>query len=508
MSTTHRQAEAPPRPSSIANNLARNKLSTLAIACFVLSAAAPVTVVAGVIPTGFATTGILGLGLAFLLVGAVLALFSVGFNAMSRRISNAGAFYAYVSQGLSRPLGVSCALIAVVAYNLLQVGLYGIFGIAVSPLLNPIVGADVHWAAWALAACLIVAVLGVRRVDLNSMVLAVLMGLEIVLVVIFDIANLAHPAGGTISFAAFDPGELFVPGVGALFVIAITGFVGFEASAIFSEEARDPARTVPRATFLCLGVIAVLYGLSAWSMTVTAGPDRISEVAATNGGETIFEMAAANLGPAWLTIGHVLFATSVFAAMLSYHNAVGRYLFSLGREGVLPSMFAKTTSAAAPKWGSLIQTGIGAAVILIYAASGLDPLVQLFFWGGTTGAFGVLLLLTITSAAVIGYHLRYGSETYWRGFVAPGVALAALTAIATAATINFATLLAVPDTSSLRWALPAVYLLAAASGLGWAAALRRYRPATYRAIGLGANRVTGRATSTEGHPKAHELDPR
>lgn len=171
--------------------------------------------------------------------------------------------------------------------------------------------------------------------------------------------------------------------------------------------------------------------------------------------------------------------------MISYRNAAGRYLFSLGREGVLRPLFQQNHHrAAAPKWGSLIQTAIGAAVILIYAAAGLDPPVQPFFWGGT-GGFGALLLLTITSAAVFGYHLRNGSETYWREVIAPAAALTALLAIVTTATINLATLLGVPDTSLTRWALPAVYFAVTVLGLAWTAVLRRYRPSTCRAIGAG-----------------------
>jgi amino acid transporter len=477
---------------SIGESLLKNRLGTLTVSVFVLSAAAPVTVAAGVIPTGFATTNIIGQSLAFVAVGIVLAIFSVGYNAMSRRISNAGAFYAYVSQGLGRPLGVASAVGAALAYTLLQVGLYGVFGIAVTPLLNPIFGVDIPWAVWAIVAWAVVAFLGFRRVDLNGRILAVLMALEIILVLIFGGANAANPAGGEVSFASFSPAELFVPGVGALFVIAITGFVGFEASAIFSEEARDPARTVPRATLLCIAVIAVLYAIVSWSMTVTAGPDQIGAVAARDGGETLFNMASANLGSEWSTIGHVLFATSVFAAMISYHNFVGRYMYALGREGVLPAIFSKTTHSGAPKWGSAFQSATGLIVIIVFAAAGLDPLVQLFFWGGTTGAFGVLLLLTLTSIAVIGYQIRHRHETVWRGFIAPAIGLLALLFFVTTAVLNFDTLLGVPPDSSLRWTLPGLYLVTAAIGLAWAFIIKRNRPDVYRTIGLGADSTARR----------------
>jgi amino acid transporter len=490
-----KQLEAEPRDG------VQPKLGHLGIASFVLSAAAPLTVVAGLITTGFATIGVVGLPLAFFVIGAVLAVFCVGFNAMSRRISNAGAFYAYAAQGLGRPIGVGSGLIAALAYNLLQVGLYGMFGAAVSPLLNPAVEAvfDVtpHWAVWALLAWAIVSILGFQRVDLNSLVLLVLMGAEVLVVVIFGGGNLANPADGTLSLAGFDPSNLFTAGFGAAVVLAITGFVGFEGSAIYSEDARDAKRTVPQATYLCLIVIAVLYGLYSWSLTVTTGPDNVAAVTGENPSEVVFTLAAANIAPAWIAIGHALFATSLLAALISYHNAVNRYMFALGREGVLPRIFGVTTRANTPKWGSVFQSGFGLIVIMVYAIAGLDPVVQLFFWVGTTGGFGVLCLLAVTSVAVIGYHLRHRSENVWRGVVAPTAAGLMILCLLYGAIDNFDTLLGVAPSSPLRWVLPSLFLIAGALGVGWGLVLRRIRPRTYRNIGLGANSSTGRSTSLQ-----------
>jgi len=90
-----------------------------------MSAATPLTVVPAVVTTGLAVTGLIGIPLAFIVIGVVLALFSVGYVAMARHVVQRGAFYAYISQGLSRPLGVGCSWIALMAYNALQVGLYG-----------------------------------------------------------------------------------------------------------------------------------------------------------------------------------------------------------------------------------------------------------------------------------------------------------------------------------------------------------------------------------------------
>jgi amino acid transporter len=109
--------------SRSSTTLATDRLGVAAVVFFVMSAATPLTVVAGVVTTGYAVTGITGLPIAFIVIGAVLALFCVGYVSMARHVANAGAFYAYISHGLGRPAGVAGAWIALVAYNALQVGL-------------------------------------------------------------------------------------------------------------------------------------------------------------------------------------------------------------------------------------------------------------------------------------------------------------------------------------------------------------------------------------------------
>ncbi|WP_326559630.1 APC family permease [Micromonospora sp. NBC_01796] len=489
---------APPlatsRPSNVSSALASGRLGIPSVVFFVLSAAAPLTVVAGVVTTGFAVTGVTGIPLAFLLIGAVLALFSVGYVAMARHTANAGAFYAYVSRGLGRPAGVGAAWVALIAYNALQVGLYGAVGAAAAPVLDQMFGiGEPRWWVIALIAWAVVAGLGVLRVDINGMVLAVLLLTEIAIIVAFDLADLLSPAGGSVSLETLAPSNLFVPGVGAILVLAATGFTGFESAVVFSEESKDPKRTVPVATYLSVAIIAGLYALSAWAMTVATGPDKIVESSQAEGVGLIFVLADGNLGGTFVSIGQVLFLTSVLAAMISFHNTTARYTFALGRERVLPALFGRTAPrTGAPRAASIAQSVLGLVVIAVYAIAGWDPLVQLFYWGGTGGGFGVLLLITATSIAVIAFFARNPSgESGWHRMIAPGLATVALAAIVFIALDNFAILLGVAPDSVLRWALPAVYPVAAVLGVIWALVLRARRPEVYATIGLGPESATG-----------------
>ncbi|MEH0826440.1 MULTISPECIES: APC family permease [unclassified Micromonospora] len=498
------------RPSNVSDALARGRLGVPSVIFFVLSAAAPFTVIAGVVTTGYAVTGVTGIPLAFLAVAAVLVLFSVGYVAMARRVANAGAFYAYISRGLGRPAGVGAAWVALIAYNALQVGLYGTIGIAAEPVLDRLFGGHPHWWVVALVAWALVGVLGLLRVDINGLVLAVLLITEIAVIVVYDLAQLTHPAGGAVSVAALSPENLVVPGAGAVLVLAITGFVGFESSVVFSEESKDPRRTVPMATYLSIAIIAALYALSSWTMTVATGPDRIAERAGEDSVLLIFNLAGEHLGDTAVLIGQALFVTSVLAAMISFHNTTARYAFALGRERVLPAAFGQTSPrTGSPRVASLAQTVLGLVVIVLYAVNGWDPVLQLFYWAGTGGGFGVLLLIAATSVAVISFFARQRvPETLWRRAIAPGLAAVALAVIIVVALDNFANLLGVAPDSPLRWAIPAVYPVAALLGLLWGLVLRRSRPDVYARIGLGAESAAAAVLPEPGQPAPVEAGAR
>jgi amino acid transporter len=95
------------KPSAVSRALARDRLGVPAVLFFVLAGVAPLTVAAGVIPTAYATTGLTGIPATFVLVALILAVWTTGYVAMTRHITNAGAFYAFIARGLGRPLGVA-----------------------------------------------------------------------------------------------------------------------------------------------------------------------------------------------------------------------------------------------------------------------------------------------------------------------------------------------------------------------------------------------------------------
>jgi amino acid transporter len=175
-----------PKPGAVSRALAADRLGVPAVLFFVLAGVAPLTVAAGVIPTAYATTGLTAIPAAFVVIALILALFSAGYVAMARTIRNAGAFYAFIAAGLGRVTGVAAALVALLAYSLLQVGLYGAFGPNAAAEAAAHLGVHAPWWAFALGAWAVVAVLGLARVEVTGRVLGVLLCAELAVVVVIS----------------------------------------------------------------------------------------------------------------------------------------------------------------------------------------------------------------------------------------------------------------------------------------------------------------------------------
>jgi amino acid transporter len=479
--------------------LARDRLGVPAVLFFVLAGVAPLTVAAGVIPSAYATTGLTGIPAAFVVIAIILAIFATGYVAMTRHITNSGAFYAFIGRGLGRTMGVAAALVALLSYSFLQVGLYGAFGPNAAALAAAHLGVHAPWWTFALGAWAVITVLGLLRVDITGRVLGVLLCAEITVIIAETITGLAHPAGGHLSFATLSPGALTSAGFGTfgvLAVVAVLGFVGFEQAPVLAEEARNARRTIPVATYVALGMIAIVYAAASWAMAARNGDGHVVAAAAQQGPGLLFGLGGSGVlsqAAQWL------FLTSLFAAALAFHNCVWRYMFALGRENVLPGALGRTGGNNIPKAASLTQSATALGVIVVYAIAGWQPMTQLFFWLGTTGGFGVLILLAVTAIAIICFFARDPrGETTWRRLIAPMLAAVLLTGIVVLAATHYDTLLGVAPGSAAAWALPASYAVIAVIGLAWGLILRATRPDTYAAIGLGAHAVTGQLTPAAG----------
>ncbi len=455
----------------------RRTLGTPKIVFLVIAATAPLASMVGTVPLAFAIGDGAGFPAVFVFAGLTLLCFSVGYAAMSQRIVNAGGFYSYINAGLGRPPAVGSGLVAVVAYNAATVGMAGAFGYF-AQLIAASYGFRLPWEAWALAGIALMGIFGYRQIDISARVLSVLMIGETSILALLDIAVLIRHGGAALPSASFSPHTVLSAGIGISLMFALISFVGFESAALYGEEARNPRRSVPLATYSAVILIAVFYTLTSWTAVGAVGPLRLRHVAGQQLGNLFFGLSGDYLGRALTTVMQVLLCTSLFAGLLAMHSASNRYLFVLGRDRVLPGLLhAVHPRHSSPHRASLVQTAVTTTVTAAFAIAGLDPYVNLATTMFGVATLGIIVLQALAALSVIGFFRRRSDRHWWRTALAPALAFCGLAASAFLLVRNFGVLTG--TTTAVVTSLPWLILALGLGGIAYAYWLRSRRPLRY-----------------------------
>ena len=415
--------------SGSTTSLHKGRLGVVGIVFFVIAAAAPMAGMTGAVPVAI----VLGNGAAapgaYLAVGLTLLLFSVGYATMSQRVTNAGAFFAYIGRGLGAHAGVASAFVSVLAYVAVQLAVYGFFG----QLMAAQVGM-LPWWGWSLLGWAVATVLSLASIDVGARVLGVLMLTEVVSLIVLSIAILANGGPEGWNFAAsFSPEAILVGGLtgsaGIAFAFAFASFIGFEATAIYGEESKDPKRVVPRATYWAVGIITGLFALTAFAMVTGMGAslsiDKVLELSdgLANPAGVLLGLATQYVGSWLAVVMGVLVLSSLFGALLALQNSAARYFFALGRSRVVAPSLGRVNGRGAPGNASLMTSVITGLVIIAFAVLQLDPVLNLFYWFSGLAVVAIVLIEILVCIAVIVYFRNNkGPENVFQTAIAPVLA--------------------------------------------------------------------------------------
>ncbi|MDR2332436.1 MAG: APC family permease [Burkholderiaceae bacterium] len=473
-------------PAEGSTSLRTNALGVGFIIFFVVSAASPLSALAGGFPIGIMLGNGAGTPALLLAVLALLLMFSVGYTTMARYLTNAGGFYAFASRGLGGVVGGAAGVLAMFAYNMMQVGLNGLFGGVVAGTMAETFGINAPWWVYSLLAMFSIAVLGYRKIDLSARLLSVVVIAEYLVVLVLDVAILRTGGDSGINFDVFKMSNILsgTPSIGLLFCFA--AFIGFEATTIYGEEAKDPERAIPLATYASILLVGAFYAFSIWAFIVGAGSGKIVPALQALQDPTTFVYGLSDhyVGPQLTTAIRVLFMVSIYAGLLAFHNSAARYFYAIGRDGLLYRSLGTTHRVhQSPHLGSALQSLIAAVVIVIFAALGADPILHLFSWLTNLACLCVMLLMALTSIAVVSYFLgrRDLQLSMWRVAILPMASSVALTCVLCIAIVNFDVLTGASKT--LSYLLCAVIPLAIAIGVGLALRLRKVAPHRFAALG-------------------------
>lgn len=461
----------------------KGRLGVGEIVFMVVAAAAPLTVIGGATPIGILIGNGAGYPLNFLICAVILLLFSTGLSAMSRAVSKPGAFFTYIGYGLGRPTGVGAAWLALLCYTTVQVAVYAYLGYSLNMDLVALGMPSLPWWAYSLIVIAIVGILGYRDIQLSAKVLAVFLICEVGITLVLSFAIIGQGGADGLSLVPFTipAWSSGSPGVGMM--MAMAGFIGFEATAIFRDEAKDPEKTIPRATYLAVIVIGVLYSFASWALIMAWGPDGVVAAAAEDAGGMLLNTAMNYIGVVGAVVIQSLLLTSLFACVLSFHNVLTRYQHAMGNVHLLPHRLGSVHSKhGSPAFSSLVQTGTAAVTLIFFTAIGWDPVMQIFTWLAGISTIAIVVLMALTSVAVIVHFARgtSASNTMWATKIAPILSTIGLVAVAAIIVAYFPALVGGGwDIALILLASVPVFM---AIGLVQAYRIRKSDPAVYTNI--------------------------
>ncbi|MCF6386720.1 APC family permease [Mycobacterium sp. MBM] len=443
------------------------RLGAGAIIFFVIAAVAPMAALVGASPIVFSAQGPTA-PMVYLLAALLFAVFSVGYVAMSRHITNAGGFVAYIARGLGPKVATAAAALAILFYGTLQAALWSQFSVFAQSLLAEKLDVDLpRWLILFVALAMVTGLV-VRGVDLSLKVLGVLVALEIAAFAVLDAAIILGGGASGNSVAAFSPAGLIGPGLGVAFLFAFACFTGFEATVVFSEEAKQPRRTIPRAVYGSIAFIGGFYALSAWALGNAAGNASVQEAATADPAGFVFAIAEREVGP-WLSATiEILVVTSFVAMLIGFQNMFARYVFALGRARVLPTRLGDASRrTGTPTMAAVAVSALLAAILAGFELAGADPITVTFSWLLSLGTVALITILIATSVAIVAFFARTRHESNpWVTIVGPVLAIAGFGSVAYLAITNYDVLLG-GQGGIAKWLLVLIPVLAIA-GYVWA----------------------------------------
>ncbi|QLY29750.1 APC family permease [Nocardia huaxiensis] len=474
------------------SRLKPNVVGLLGVVFMAVATAAPITAMTGNVPFMMSSGSGIGTPAAFLIAMVVLAVFSVGFTTMSKHITATGAFYGFISFGLGRTAGLAAGLLATFAYMVFEPSLIGIFSSFAHNTVLDQAGVDIPWWVFAIGMLAVNALGTWFGVAVAERLLIVLLVTEVTVLFVMAVSVLLQGGGPEgISFDPINPVNAFggvSAGLGLFF--AFWSWVGFESTAMYGEESRDPKRIIPRATMIAVLGVGVFYVFVSWMAISGSGQDKAMELAASaNPMDVFFAPTESFVGHWAVSTMQWLMVTGSLACGMAFHNCASRYLYALGREGAIPGL-QQTIGRTHPKNGSphiagLVQTGIAAVLVLAFAVAGKDPYAGLYTLLAVLGTMAILLVQATTSFAVMNYFRTHHPETrhWFKTFLAPLIGGVAMLGVVLLLVVNMDTAAGAEADSLVLKATPYLVAVVALAGLGYATYLKRTDPARYALLG-------------------------
>ncbi|TWP32682.1 APC family permease [Leekyejoonella antrihumi] len=429
--------------------LRRNAVGLPGVLFMAVATAAPITAMVGNVPiaVGFGNGANAPAG--YIVATIVLGLFALGYSAMAKHITATGAFYGYVSHGLGRIVGLAAGSMTTMAYVVFEASLVGIFSFFAHNFFSQHLSMNISWIWFALFMLIVNAALTYFDINLTVKVLGIFLITEIFMLSLMAFSVIFTGGGpqgwspGSLNpINAFHnlhevvpsvlhPGKTVVAtgaaGIGLFF--AFWSWVGFESTAMYGEESRNPKKVIPLAIMVAVIGIGLFYVFISWSAIVGVGPGNAVAIAqdTNNAGNIFFQPMQEHIGTWAVTLFEFLLMTGSYACGMAFHNCSARYIYAIGREDLIPGL-RKTLGAAHKVHGSpyvagFVQSAIATIIVLWFYFTNRDPYAELYTLMAILGTMAILIVQALTSFSVISYFhilkMHPESANWFRTFLAP-----------------------------------------------------------------------------------------
>jgi amino acid transporter len=460
--------------------LARNALGLPQILFCIVTGSAPLAAMMFNNPLSGYGIGI-SVPTAYWLATIAFALFSVAYIEMARRVTTAGGIYSYMSYGFGRIVGLGSAIAIAAAYIIFAAGVNGVTSYFAYTSILDLSGFEMDWRIYAYCFLALMFLITYFHVESVAKFLGICLILELALLLIFAFAVVVKGGGPDgIVWDALNPAGIFSGGVGvegaaAVFGVGLAGvglffafwsWVGFEMAPNYAEEARNPKRMMAYAIYIsCIG-LGVLYTFSAWMLVSAYGstnnewvwavasqfagsPEATQDLGLTavpanvvlpegNYASAYYPAAQEFAGIGVANLFKVLIITGSFACSLAFWQTSNRYVFAMGREGILPRVLGRTHGTHKSPFVATIVVGLlfvmmtslfatGAIGGAQRAALGFDEsdartaIYQVGTWYPFQGNSLLFPLMAVVGLAIMVYFIRQARDGFhwWKTCVAP-----------------------------------------------------------------------------------------
>lgn len=322
----------------------------------------------------------------------------------SRRFATVGGVYTYIARGLGPDLGFIGGWIYGAGF---AVGISFVLAISstfLSTVFKAHTSLKIGWFPFFCILLVAMVVLSLLAIQISTRIQLALAAIGILAILVLSAIILAKGGHDGVSLQPFNPSR--VPSSSGFFlgmVLAFTGFIGFEASAVLGEETAKPRQAIPTAILGAVLFAAVFYVFVTWTMSLGYGINNSAQWAGDPA--ALDTLSTRYAGTGLSIIIDLCVAASGFVAALGGVHLTSRTLLAMGRDGGLPRLFAWTHPRWRSPWTGVIVSGVITIALGAWLGNHYGPFT-FFAFLATTASLGILLVYILVAAG--------GAVLFWR----------------------------------------------------------------------------------------------